>query len=142
NAGILVAVGAVALAFAARSRRAARPEGPTWGCGYARPTERMQYTGRSFSEMIAGHLLPRFLRPRTARRGPHALFPTKTDFASECPDPFGEKVYERFFRRWAARFTRLRVLQQGKVHVYLLYIVLTVVLALAWVSLRSWWGSS
>ncbi len=30
---------------------------------------------------------------------------------------------------------------QGKVHVYLAYIVLTVVLALAWVSLRTWWAT-
>jgi hydrogenase-4 component B len=142
NAWTLIAVGAVALAFAAWSRRAARPEGPTWGCGYARPTERMQYTGRSFSEMIAGHLLPRFFRPRTTTRAPQGLFPSKSDFAAESPDPFGEKVYEPFFRRWADRFSRLRVLQQGKVHVYLLYIVLTVVFALAWVSLRSWWASS
>jgi hypothetical protein len=33
-------------------------------------------------------------------------------------------------------------LQQGVVHVYLIYIMVTVVLALAWVSLRTWWGPS
>ena len=43
---------------------------PTWGCGYLMPTVRMQYTGRSFAEMIAEHLLPRFLRPRTSSPGP------------------------------------------------------------------------
>ena len=37
------------------------------------------------------------------------------------------------------RFTHLRILQQGKVHVYLVYIMLMVVLALAWASLRTWW---
>ena len=68
------------------------------------------------------------------RRAPRGLFPAKSDFGSECPDPVSEKVYEPFFRRWADRFSRLRILQQGKVHVYLVYIVLMVVLALAWVS--------
>ena len=52
---------------------AATAEGPTWGCGYLMPTVRMQYTGRSFAEMIAEHLLPRFLRPRTTRQAPRGL---------------------------------------------------------------------
>ena len=55
-------------------------------------------------------------------------------YTAELPDPVTETVYEPFFRRWAERFTRLRFLQQGKVHVYLVYIMLIVVLALAWLS--------
>ena len=51
-------------------------------------------------------------------------------------------VYEPFFRRWADRFSWLRILQQGSVHVYVLYILLTVMIALAWLSLRTWWGAS
>ena len=92
----------------------------------------MQYTGRSFAEMIAEHLLPRFLRPRTTRQAPRGMFPAQGSFGSACPDPVSEWLYEPFFRRWADRFSRLRILQQGKVHVYLVYMVLTVVLALAW----------
>ncbi len=70
------------------------------------------------------------------------MFPSEGDFASACPDPVSEKVYEPFFRRWAERFSRLRILQQGNVQAYLVYIVLMVVLALAWVSLRTWWATS
>jgi formate hydrogenlyase subunit 3/multisubunit Na+/H+ antiporter MnhD subunit len=142
NAWTLIAVAVVALVLRALLRKAVWSEGPTWGCGYARPTVRMQYTGRSFAEMIAEHLLPRFLRPHTARRAPRNLFPSKSDFGSESTDPVSEKVYEPFFRTWAERFSRLRVLQQGKVHVYLVYILLMVVLALAWVSLHTWWAAS
>ncbi|HLN29120.1 MAG TPA: proton-conducting transporter membrane subunit [Gemmataceae bacterium] len=140
NAWTLLAVALGALGFYAWSRMRGRTEGPTWGCGYVRPTARMQYTGRSFAEMIGEHLLPRFLRPHISRQAPRGLFPVRSNFGSDCPDPFSEKVYEPFFRRWAKRFSRLRILQQGKVHVYLLYIVLMVVLALAWVSLRTLWG--
>ncbi len=32
--------------------------------------------------------------------------------------------------------------QQGQVQIYLVYIMFMVVLALAWVSLRGWWGTS
>jgi len=55
---------------------------------------------------------------------------------------FSKKVYEPFFRRWAERFSRSRVLQQGKIQIYLVYIMFMVVLALDWVSLRGWWGTS
>jgi hypothetical protein len=136
NAWTLIALGATAAAFLVLSRRRTVSVGPTWGCGYVRPTVRMQYTGRSFSEMIGEHFLPRFLRPRTTRQAPQGVFPSGSEFGSHCPDPVSERVYEPFFSRWAERFSRLRILQQGKVHVYLVYMVLTVVLALAWVSVR------
>jgi hydrogenase-4 component B len=138
NAWILVALGITALILWALVRRTVRAEGSTWGCGYAKPTVRMQYTGRSFAELLAEHLLPRFLRPHTTRQAPQGLFPSTSAFGTETADPLTEKVYEPFFRHWAERFSLLRVLQQGQVHVYLVYILLVVVLALAWVSLRTW----
>jgi hypothetical protein len=73
--------------------------------------------------MLAEHLLPRFLRPHTKRQAPRGLFPCTGDFGAETPDPVSEKVYEPFFRRWAERFARLRILQQGQLHVYLVYIL-------------------
>jgi formate hydrogenlyase subunit 3/multisubunit Na+/H+ antiporter MnhD subunit len=142
NAVILAAVGAMTALVVAWARSTRQAEGATWGCGYVRPTERMQYTGRSFAELLAEHLLPRFLRPRTRRQAPRGLFPAKSDFGSETSDPVSARVYEPFFRRWAERFARLRVLQQGQIHLYLVYILLVVVLALAWVSVRRWWAVS
>jgi formate hydrogenlyase subunit 3/multisubunit Na+/H+ antiporter MnhD subunit len=142
NAWTLAVTGLVAAGLVALSRRAPCGGAPTWGCGYVRPAARMQYTGRSFAEMMAEHLIPRFLRPRTHRRAPQGLFPTPGEFSAESPDPVSAKGYEPFFRRCAERFSTLRLLQQGKLHVYLIYIMLAVVLALAWLSLRIWWGAS
>jgi hydrogenase-4 component B len=139
NAGTLIAIALIGLM--AWSRQAVRADGPTWGCGYARPTERMQYTGRSFAEMMAEQLLPRFLRPHTSRRAPLGLFPAKSNFRSESPDPVSEKLYEPLFRRCTEWLTRLRVLQQGNLQVYLLYIVLILILSLAWISVRGWWAT-
>ena len=70
------------------------------------------------------------------------MFPAKGEFESATPDPVAEKVYESFFRRVARRCSRLRILQQGQVHVYLLYIAFVVVLALAWGPIRRWLGMS
>jgi NADH:ubiquinone oxidoreductase subunit 5 (subunit L)/multisubunit Na+/H+ antiporter MnhA subunit len=142
NAWTLIAGVAVAFVVAALSRQEVRTKGMTWGCGYVMPTVRMQYSGRSFAEMLSEHLLPRFLRPRTSRQAPQGLFPSKSGFGCECPDPVSKNLYEPFFHECAMRFSRLRILQQGKVHVYLIYIALMVVLALAWVSLRTRWSTS
>jgi hypothetical protein len=106
-----------------------------------RPTARIQYTGRSFAEMLTDLVLPRFLRPRTRRPPPLGLFPQPSSFAADVDDPVCEKAYEPFFRRCAERFAWLHGLQQGKVHVYLVYIVAVVIAALAWMSARQWWAT-
>jgi hydrogenase-4 component B len=142
NAWTLLASLLLVVVLLALTPKALQAAGPTWSCGYARPTVRMQYTGRSFAEMIAEHLLPRGLRPRTKRQPPQGLFPGAGKFEAECADPVSQKVYQPFFRHWANRFARLRFLQQGKVHIYLFYIMLMVVLALAWTALRAWWGTA
>jgi hypothetical protein len=47
-------------------------------------------------------------------------------------------MYEPVLVGSAKRFSRLRWLQQGLLHVYLLYILLVVVIAMAWMSFRAW----
>ena len=90
--------------------------------------------------MTTERLLPRSLQPHSIAHRPEGLFPSKSDFGSECPDPVYTRVYGPLFKRWAERFSRLRILQQGLLHIYLVYVVLTVVLALAWLPLRTWWA--
>jgi formate hydrogenlyase subunit 3/multisubunit Na+/H+ antiporter MnhD subunit len=147
NAWTLLALGTVTFLVVAWSRKAACVEGPTWACGYVKPTARMQYTGRSFAEMLAENLLPRFLRPRVTKRAPQGLFPQASGFEADCGDPVSEKVYAPFFRRWAERLSRLHVLQHGIVNVYLVYILLMVMAALAWDAIPwafigQWWAAS
>ena len=142
NLGLVLASGVLALVVVRLAPARNSAERPTWSCGYIQPTRRMQYSGRSFAEICAEHLLLRFLRPRTHRHAPRGLFPGLSRFSAECPDPVSARVYEPLFRRWAERFAQLRILQQGKTHVYLIYIVLVVVLALTWVSLRTAWMGS
>ena len=137
NAWTLIALGTAAAVLLAFSRRGTSRKGPTWGCGYARADG---------ADAVHGAILRGDDRPSTCCRGSSGpgrparplgdCFPSRSDFGSACPDPVSEKLYEPFFRRWADRFSQLRILQQGKVHIYLVYMVLTVVLALAWVSIR------
>jgi formate hydrogenlyase subunit 3/multisubunit Na+/H+ antiporter MnhD subunit len=115
-----------------------RTQARTWGCGYVRPSPRMQYSSRSFGELTV-HLLPRPLRPRVRIKHPEGLFPTRSTFQAKSPDPVSRSIYEPLFARLANRCAQLRVLQQGQTHLYLAYIILTVVVGLSW----SWvWRSA
>jgi hydrogenase-4 component B len=113
----------------------------TWGCGYLAPTPRMQYTARAFAELFGAKILPERLRPRLSQAAPKTIFPEPTAFASTCDDPLTRGVYDPLFVGMGDRFARLRWLQQGILHVYILYILVVLVLALAWVSFRVWTGA-
>jgi hydrogenase-4 component B len=112
----------------------------TWGCGYAAPSPRMQYTGSSFAELSGERLLPKLLGTRIAVVSPATLFPERATLSSEYSDPLTRGFYEPFLRRWGDRFARLRWLQQGKLHVYLVYVLVAALSALLWTSVRGWSG--
>ena len=59
---------------------------------------------------------------------------------NEMVDPVTRGVYEPFFKNWANRFVRLRFMQQGILHVYVLYILVTLLVALTWSTVRSLGG--
>jgi hydrogenase-4 component B len=136
-----VIVGAIFLAwgiFALLRRGKPESRDATWGCGYAAPTPRMQYTARAFAELFGAKLLPEQLRPRFSKATPTKIFPDPAAFASTCDDPLMRSAYDPLFARTGDRFARLRWLQQGILHVYILYILVVLILALAWVSFRVW----
>jgi formate hydrogenlyase subunit 3/multisubunit Na+/H+ antiporter MnhD subunit len=137
--GVLLAILAIAAAVLLVLVRGRSAGDETWGCGYAAPTARMQYTGRSFAEIMAEHLLPPPLRGRVTLRAPRTIFAEPTQISSDSQDPLTRSFYEPFLVRWARRFARLRWLQQGSLHIYLLYILAAVTFGLTWTSLRRWW---
>jgi NADH:ubiquinone oxidoreductase subunit 5 (subunit L)/multisubunit Na+/H+ antiporter MnhA subunit len=112
----------------------------TWGCGYPAPTSRMQYTGRAFSQLFTSSILPRSMGPRQTAKIPVGFFPSSSRVDNEIVDPVTRSVYEPFFESWANRFVRWRFMQQGILHVYVLYILVTLLFALTWSALRSLGG--
>lgn len=77
----------------------------TWGCGYLQPSPRMQYTASSFAQPIVSLF-------QLPLRMPNAYEPCFRG---------GERLLKRF--RW---------LQQGRVQLYVLYIMVTLLVLLAW----------
>jgi hydrogenase-4 component B len=103
---------------------AARPG--TWDCGYAAPSSRMQYTGSSFGQILVS-LLSWALWPRIRRKRVRGLFPTNGRFRSEVPDTVLDRAVVPGLRSAAGFLRWMRLLQQGQIQVYVLYIVLIVV---------------
>jgi formate hydrogenlyase subunit 3/multisubunit Na+/H+ antiporter MnhD subunit len=141
NAAVWILCGAGATAMAWLRRGRTSTTGPTWGCGYAQPTARMQYTARSFAETVSERLVPRWLRPRVAAPRVTGVFPAPVELTSECADPLTRGFFEPFLARWADRFARVRWMQQGVLHVYLVYVLVALLVGLAWSSVASWSGS-
>ncbi|HVW27403.1 MAG TPA: proton-conducting transporter membrane subunit [Polyangiaceae bacterium] len=105
----------------------------TWGCGYAAPTARMQYTARSFGQLLVD-VLPGSLRPKIELERPSGFFPVSSRFATRSEDPFIGSLYEPAIRRAGHRMARLRWFQQGALQMYVLYILVALALGLAWAS--------
>jgi hydrogenase-4 component B len=125
----LAAIGMTALLLL-RARRS--PRVTTWDCGYAAPSTRMQYTGRSIGEWLTERLTPRFFRPTLAVTEPRGLFPANATLAVRVDEPFADRVFLPLAHRWARRAARLRWVQQGRLPLYLLYIFMTLLAAIAW----------
>ena len=104
---------------------------PTWDCGYAAPTPKMQYTAASFASPLL-ILFRMFLRPRISLHPPSDLFPKHAGFESETPDVFCEYLFRPIFTAIAWTASKLRWFQYGRIQVYVLYIALTILVLLLW----------
>jgi formate hydrogenlyase subunit 3/multisubunit Na+/H+ antiporter MnhD subunit len=104
---------------------------PTWDCGYTAAGPRVQYTASSFGDGLVSSLswvlLPRYHWPRV--RG---LFPQPQRYRSTLPDPVLDRLAAPGLAMTARALGFLRFFQSGHLHLYLLYILLTLVALLLW----------
>jgi hydrogenase-4 component B len=136
---VAVLVAALAGALFLRRRSAARPRDAepigTWDCGYADSSSpRVQYTASSTGQALAD--LFGWAARRDVRR-PLGMepFPSRQSFESRPTEPLLDGWLNPFCSRWAERFSRLRILQRGNIQVYLIYILLTLLIATVWAAL-------
>ena len=101
----------------------------TWGCGFTQPTVRMQYTGTSYADTILDFFQP-FVRIRKKYTGISRIFPEKIAYDTHVEDIFANGS------SWLARsinylLARLHWIQHGKIQLYIAYIVVAIVVLLA-----------
>ncbi len=127
-----VALALTALLWMLRSaavRRAGTAVAETWGCGYAAPSTRMQYSASSFAAPLLG-LFPGVSGVRPVS-GPGS-------FETRAANLALDRGFLPLWRRLQAASARLRPIQQGRLQLYLLYLVATVGLLLVYLAA---WGS-
>jgi hypothetical protein len=114
--------------------RAARPrpaEVGTWDCGYAAPSARMQYTSSSFADMLV-RLMAWALRPSRHEPAIKDYFPKQAEFESHVPDTVLDRGVRPLFRFVGGLADRVRKIQTGRIHIYLVYVLATLVVLLLW----------
>jgi hydrogenase-4 component B len=89
----------------------------------------MQYTSSSFAQMLVA-LFGWVLRPRVHGAGKLALFPRTSTFHSAVPDVVLDGAVLPSVRFGGWLFSWFRVLQQGSIQVYVLYIFVALVVLL------------
>jgi hydrogenase-4 component B len=103
--------------------------GPTWGCGFTQPTVRMQYTGTSYAAEMIDFYRP-FVPVKKIYTGISMIFPGKTTWQTEVED-VAEKNYQLYLIQPLLKFLhKLRWIQHGKIHLYIAYIVLAIIVLL------------
>jgi len=125
-----LAIGTSLLLWLARTallRRAGSASVATWGCGYPAPSPRMQYTASSFAAPLLG-LFGRL-------SGVHAER-TPTAFHTRPGNLVLERGFSPLWRSVQAASARLRPIQQGRLQLYLLYLVVTVGLLLVYLAMQ------
>ncbi len=104
---------------------------PTWDCGYIAPTARMQYTASSFADPITRLFRP-LLRTRKRFTPPSGLFPSSSSFSTETSDLSRDWLFEPMFGSIERFLSRFRRIQHGRLNLYILCILLTLVALLLW----------
>jgi hydrogenase-4 component B len=103
----------------------------TWDCGYAQPTPRMQYTAASFAQPLTS-VFHGLLQTRVRLSAMSSLFPQSASLTRETDDVFQAWLYQPLFASMSRLFVSLRWVQHGRVHLYVLYIAVTLIVLLVW----------
>ena len=135
--GLLVAVVGFGLLIA-RGVHRRRRIADTWGCGRIVQTARMEYTAAAFAQPLRRVFadLYRPTRDLSVSRHPESrYFVQSITYTSEVRPWVEATLYDPLVRAVRVASSAVRRLQGGSVHLYLLYVVVALIAALASV----WW---
>ncbi len=131
----------LALAAAAwlwhRTGRRGFRRAPTWDCGYDAPSARMQYTAGSFAAIIT-EWFAWILRPQRHEHRPEEPFPATASFEEHTPETVLEHVVQPGAGGVMQVVAVVRQLQHGRLHAYLLYLLVGVAALASLVVLDVW----
>jgi hypothetical protein len=91
----------------------------------------MQYTATSFADPALAPFSS-VLQIRTHGGLPDGIFPTEVHFEKHVGDMAGERVLVPAWRTFLQTARRLKVIQHGRMQLYLVYILATLVALVLW----------
>ncbi len=91
----------------------------------------MQYTASSFAQPLTS-IFQLLLRTRSHHSMMPGLFPRAASLTTETDDLSRTRLYQPLFVGIGRGLSSLRWLQHGQVHLYVLYIALTLLVLLVW----------
>jgi len=126
SGALFVAAGLLAIFRVRMLQGRSVAESATWGCGYAEPTARMQYTASSFAHPLVSYfnLVLGVCEKKAELSG---YFPRKESFGTESRDIFVERLFTPLISRLTGLLDTLRGIQEGHVQLYIAYIAATLV---------------
>jgi hydrogenase-4 component B len=102
---------------------------PTWGCGFSKPTSRMQYTDFSYASSIINFYKP-FVSFKCDYNKVDKIFPNKTEYHLEYLDIAEKYIIQNIVKFLDLFFEKLRWIQHGNIHIYIGYILIVVIILL------------
>ena len=128
---LLAGVGALTWLLRRRLAREPAAAAGTWDCGFAAPTARMQYTGSSFGDLLV-RLLAWIVWPRRRRPEVRGVLPGRTEAETDVPDVVLDRTVVPALGALGRALTTIRLLQQGKSQLYVLYVLVAAIVLLVW----------
>ena len=95
---------------------------PSWGCAYVGNSQKMQYTGKSFSKPLSKTL--NFLlieKKQYTELQANEIFPAKRKYASSYFDLFEQLIIKPFTRRLVYCGNYFKFIQNGRIQSYVIY---------------------
>ena len=101
----------------------------TWGCGYDRANNKMQYTATSYANLFISTLKPLFKRVSHIKK-PKDLFPAEAYYEQEIED-IEEAYIVKPLINWDEKFlTKFERIQNGNIQQYILFGLIFLILAI------------
>lgn len=100
-------------------------QGPTWGCGFTRPTARIQYTGTSYARSVVNFFRP-FAMVRETEVRLQKIFPGRTVYEARVDDIAEVGIHRGVALPLLTLLGKFRWIQHGNVQLYIGYIIVTI----------------
>lgn len=130
--GILILVAVCAVLGMLRMwvmKRRPKAEGPTWGCGYMKPIQGIQYTGQSFSGTLAeifGFILPKTRHFEPIQR--EEVFPKHRTMLNVSQDAIEKRTVQPLAEGIVHFLQKFQWLMNGQLQRYIIYGFISVLL--------------